>query len=199
MYLAAKIKNIIRAILLKWGGTRIRERIWNREFSGGRWNCLEATPDDPVYQLVEKYCNRGNILDLGCGSGSTGNELKITQYNSYTGIDVSGTAIQMAIERSKANGRSNKNEYYQSDIFNYRTSQKYNVILFRDTIYYLPLSKIKNLLNRYSSHLEDNGLFIVRMYDRENGAQYVNLIESNYKLVEKYLPAATKTIVLVFR
>ena len=199
MYLTAKLINFTRGTLLKWGGTRIRERIWNREFSGGRWNCLKDTPDDCVYQFVEKYCDGGSILDLGCGSGSTGNELNIAQYGSYTGVDVSGVAIEMAIKRSQYNNRNKKNAFYQSDIYDYTPSRKFNVILFRDTIYYLPLKQIKPLLKRYSTHLEDNGFFIVRMFDKESGAQYIDLIKRNHKLIEEYAPADTKTIVLVFR
>jgi SAM-dependent methyltransferase len=198
-YLLTKSKNVARRLLLEWGGPKMRESIWNREFSKGQWDCLKDTVGDCVYEFIEKYCNGGSILDLGCGSGSTGNELDITRYGSYTGIDVSGVAIDVAHERAKANGRSNKNEYAQSDITTYVPHQKYNVILFRDSIYYLPASKIQSVLDRYSAYLESSGVFIVRIFNREQYVHYVDRIESNYRLVERYWPSATKTAVLIFQ
>jgi SAM-dependent methyltransferase len=199
VYPVVKIRNVIRGILLAWGGKRIKEWIWNREFSGGRWDCLKDTAGDCVYKFIEKYCNNGSILDLGCGSGNTGNELDITRYNHYTGIDISGVAIKNAIDRIKLGNRGDKNLYYQFDIAKYIPNQKYNVVLFRDSIYYSPVSSIKPLLDRYSSFLKDNGVFIIRICDREAYGEYVELIESHYKLIERYRPEMEKTTVLVFR
>lgn len=199
MVLISKLSSVLRWALLLWGGTRIREYIWNREFSGGRWTCLEDTAGDCVYRLVEKYSNGGSILDLGCGSGNTGEELDSSKYEAYTGVDVSGVAIRTARERAKASGRDKQNRYYQSDILKYVPHDKYHVILLRDSIYYLPTAKAKLLLDRYSVYLEDKGVFVVRLYDKDNAKQYVDLIQSNYKLVERDWPTTTKTGVLVFR
>lgn len=198
-HLTTKIRNIMRRGVLQWGGVKFKKYIWNDEFLKGRWDCLRNTPGDCVYKYIEQYCNKGSILDLGCGSGNTGNELDINQYSTYTGVDVSSVAIQFALERTKANDRSKKNNYCQSDIYTYTPCQKYNVILFRESIYYLPLNKIRPLFKRYSLYLENNGVFIVRIADRFHYGQYVDMIESNYKIVEQYLETTTKTIVFVFR
>lgn len=199
MFIIRKLNGVLRGALLLWGGTRIREYIWNREFSGGRWTCLEDTAGDCVYRLVEKYSNGGSILDLGCGSGNTGEELDISKYEAYIGVDVSGVAIRTARERAKASGKDKQNSYHQSDILKYVPYDKYDVILLRDSIYYLPVAKAKLLLDRYSVYLADNGVFVVRMYDRDKAKKYVDHIQSNYKLVERYWPTTTKTGVLVFR
>lgn len=199
MYLIDRLGAIARRILLERGGARIKEHIWNREFSGGRWTCLEDTVGDCVYQFVEKYCNGGSILDLGCGSGNTGVELDGTRYDVYTGIDISRVAIRTAMDRARSAGRIDKNKYFQSDIVEYTPTRRHNVILFRDSIYYVPLDTVKPMLDRYAAYLQHDGVFVTRMFDREKGKQYVDLIERHYILVEQYCPTTTKTSILVFR
>src|SRR5438034_3412379 len=130
MYAINKFQNVIRALLQEWGSARVKKNLWNREFSQGRWDYIDSTPEDCVYFYVEKYCEGGSILDLGCGSGNTGNELDGSKYQDYTGVDVSDVAIQKAMDRTKRVGRCDKNHYFQSDIYTYLPKKKYAVILF---------------------------------------------------------------------
>jgi len=174
-----------------WGSTKIRKHLWNREFAKGRWNCLDETPEDCVYCYVEKYCKGGSILDLGCGSGNTGNELDVNKYQDYTGVDVSDVAIQKAMERTKRVGRCEKNHYFQSDIYTYLPRKKYDVILFRDSIYYIPQPRIDPTLDRYSNYLTEHGVFIVRIFDGENHARVVSGIEHSFEIAEKYVSPNT--------
>src|ERR1700751_2816376 len=96
-----KIKRAIRARIIKrWGIAASKRLIWDTEFASGQWNYLEHTEGDVIYAYLEKYSERGNILDLGCGSGNTGNELDYGSYESYTGTDVSAVAIRKAELRS---------------------------------------------------------------------------------------------------
>ncbi len=199
MHVIQKVRNVLRGVLVVWGGTKIRKHLWNSEFAKGRWNCLDETPEDCVYYYVEKYCEGGSILDLGCGSGNTGNELDASKYQDYTGVDVSDVAVQKAIDRTKRSGRSDKNHYFQSDIYTYLPGKNYDVILFRESIYYIPQPRIDPTLDRYSNYLTEHGVFIVRIFDSENCARVVSGIEHSYETVEKYVSANGKTIVIVFR
>src|SRR5262249_14350925 len=162
-----------------YGPPCLKRRLWNHEFSSGQWDCLDSTPGDCVYPFTEKYVNGGSILDLGCGSGSTGNELDATKYQDYTGIDLSNVAIEKARRKTEENKRGEKNRYHQSDIFTYVPTKQYDVILFRDSIYYVDRAKIVGMLNRYAQYLKKEGTFLVRMW---NGAErfrpIVDAIES---------------------
>jgi SAM-dependent methyltransferase len=194
------MSNILRAILQAHGARRMKKLLWDSEFSRGRWDCLETTPGDCVYPYVEKYANGGSILDVGCGSGNSGNELDPSAYRHYTGVDISGVAIERARRRTSENGRGAKNCYVQSDMLSYVPSQRYDVVLFRDSIYYLPYGKIKAVLDRYSKYLREHGVFIVRM--DESGGKYTAIehtIESNFDVVERYSAELTKVAVFVFR
>jgi 2-polyprenyl-6-hydroxyphenyl methylase/3-demethylubiquinone-9 3-methyltransferase len=159
---------------------------------------LDHTGDDAIYAYLEKNSNNGSILDLGCGSGNTGNELDVLKYGSYTGVDISESAIQKALDRSKKNCREEKNEYVCGDISLYAPKKKYNIILFRESIFYIPRFKIKRVLTRYSDYLTENGVFIVRMCDKKKYKSIVRLIEKDYHIVDRS-PVGDANIILVFK
>jgi len=197
--IAEKLRNLLRGRLKAWGATTTKRKVWNKEFANGRWDYIENTPGDCIYGFIEKYGRNGSILDLGCGSGNTGNELESERYGDYTGVDISDIAVQKAIERTTRNGRSKKNSYFASDICAYAPSQKYDIILFRESIWYIPHRKLKAVLDRYRQYLKESGVFVVRMYDRQALEDVALLIKANFDVIEEHLPKDAKDIVLVFR
>src|ERR1700728_954782 len=199
MHLKKKIRNVVRSLLQKTAPASLKSKLWDKEFAGGHWDYIDNTPGDCVYPFIEKYCRGGSILDLGCGCGHTGKELNFEKYGKYTRIDVSGVAVQMAETRSRENGRAQKNEYLQSDIIAYSSARPNDVILFRESIMYVPNGKIKKMLDGYRQYLKSGGVFIVRMCDREKYADIAQIIKNNYELVEEYLPGDVKTTILIFR
>jgi SAM-dependent methyltransferase len=200
MLLAQKVRNKVRALVQSYGTRNLKSHLWNSEFSHGRWDCLDATPNDCVYPYVEKYANNGSILDLGCGSGSTGNELVENSYQDYTGVDISDVAIGKAKSRTENNGRGAKARFFQSDVFSYVPNQQFDVILFRDSIYYIPRIKIKPMLDRYSKYLKHDGVFVVRMWDgNQKHKPIADTIESNFEIVDKHVSTQPNAVVIVFR
>lgn len=200
MSLTDKARNIFRALLQTHGSMSIKRLLWNTEFARGEWNNLQNTSGDRVYSYIEKYSNRGTILDLGCGLGSTGNELDAACYEDYTGVDISDVAVRKAEIRSELNGRENKNHYFQSDIYSYVPKQQFDAILFRDSIYYVPQADIAPMLERYSKYLKKSGVFIVRMWSM--GGKYkaiMNIIESAFEIVAKNTYGQSEGVVIIFR
>jgi SAM-dependent methyltransferase len=196
---ASKARSALRALLQTYGAGPVKKVLWDVEFSNGRWDCLDRTAGDCVYPFLEKYGSNGSILDLGCGSGSTGNELDTTAYERYVGVDISDVAIERAQQRSEANGRADRNRYRQSDILSYAPDRSFDVILFRDSIYYVPRRHIKAMLQRYAQYLEAGGVFIVRMADAEKYQDIVATIETHFAVVEKHTADDPKALVLIFR
>lgn len=195
-----RILNKVRAILLASGPKSIKRIIWNAEFAKGRWDHLGRTDGDCVYPYLEQYGRDGSILDLGCGLGNTGTELAVSAYHDYTGIDISDVAIEKAKEKAKEDGRAEKNRYFQGDISTYEPAQCFNVILLRESIYYIPGPIMMETLHRYSKFLKPGGVIIVRLWTTQGRyGGIAKFIEANFELVEKELFGPSQTAVLVFR
>ena len=200
MQTTQRLRNILRTIVQTYGNDAARRYLWNAEFAGGKWECLTTTAGDCVYPYIEKYARNGRILDLGCGSGNTANELTVACYRDYTGVDISDVALETARQRSEAGGRLGKCRYVRSDISTYQPTGQYDVILFRDSIYYVAWARIPALLARYAHHLRDDGVFIVRMWNGTGKYRPIaQAIEDGFDVVDRYDSDAAQAIVLVFR
>lgn len=195
-----KARDRIRDLLQIYGSAKTKQQLWDSEFASSRWDCLETTTDDCIYSHLEKWVKGGSVLDLGCGSGSTANELDENAFSEYTGIDISEIAVAKARERTNANGRADKCRFHQGDVVGYTPAQQFNVILFRDSIYYIKRKQIKNVLKRYAKWLKEEGVFIVRIWDgRGKLREFARIIEENFDVAEEYRHESSGTIVLVFR
>jgi SAM-dependent methyltransferase len=195
----SKLRNVLRGLRQVWGSPRGKQKLWNNEFSEGRWDFIENTANDIVYRFVERHSRRGSILDLGCGSGNTGCELDANSYREYIGVDISDVALEKAKLRSEKCGRSRPNRYVQSDIATYIPDGEYDVILFRESIYYMPRRQIRAALDRYSRCLKEGGVIIVRCHDRRVAQELLKVIRSGFEIVENYWSNASGPVVVILR
>jgi SAM-dependent methyltransferase len=200
MHLVRKARNVWRGVLQTYGSEQTKKALWDREFTGGRWACLESTPDDCLYPYIHKYAKGGLILDLGCGSGNTSNEIDASKYRHYTGVDISDTALQKAREKSARNGRTAKNEYIQGDIISYVPAGRYDLIVFRDSIVYIPRWKIGEILKRYAKYLDVGGVLIVRLANGNSKYKpYIETIRAQFEVLETLRTDEPDAVVIVFR
>jgi SAM-dependent methyltransferase len=187
-------------LVQRYGPETAKRRLWNEEYATGRWDNLDDTGDENAHLLVEKYANKGSILDLGCGPGTTSIELNPAAYSFYTGLDISDVAIQKARRRAQESGHAGRNEYCQSDILTYEPVRQYNVILYGDSIYYIPPRQIVPMLYRYSTFLTQNGVIIARLFD-VTGKRHdiVDNIQDHFDVVECHSHEQTLACLIVFR
>lgn len=194
MYITQRTKILVERFLQAYGPTSIKKLLWDREFSGTKWDFIDHTEGDCVYENLEKYVRNGNILDLGCGPGNTANELAASAYRRYVGVDISEVALEKARRRTIVNDREGKNTFVQGDFVNYEPMEKFDVILFRESMYHVPMGKIKRTLDRLSRYLKEGGVFIVRMYtaDSDTGGKekprptaMIRIMETEFEVVEK--------------
>ena len=164
MHIARRALVFVEGFLASYAPSFIKKRLWDRDFSGGKWDFIDNTVGDCVYPHLERHSRGGDILDLGCGPGNTANELAIDAYRNYIGVDISEVALGKARKRTQENGRANKNSFVRSDFLGYAPAQEFDVILFRESLYHVPYGQVLSILQKYSSHLKKNGVFIVRLY-----------------------------------
>ena len=188
-------------LVLRYAPAPIKMFLWDREFSSGKWAFIEHTAGDCIYRSLEKYARHGSILDLGCGPGNTANELAMSAYTSYEGVDVSEIALEKARTRSEQSGRAHKNRFVRADLLTYTPTGIFDVILLRESLYHVPLRRLKALFDHYSPYLKDSGVFIVRLITngRHGPKARVRVIETAFNVVEKAQYGRDGTLVVVFR
>jgi 2-polyprenyl-3-methyl-5-hydroxy-6-metoxy-1,4-benzoquinol methylase len=194
MAIAERTKTLVERFLMSYGPSSIKKRLWDKEFSSTKWDFINHTEGDCVYENLEKYANNGSVLDLGCGPGNTANEMAVNSYQKYVGVDISEEALAKARKRTEMEGRTAKNTFVQSDFVNYNPIEKFDVILFRESMYHVPMGKIKHTLDRLSAYLKEGGVFVVRMYtaDPDSGGKekprptaMIQIMETEFDVVEK--------------
>ena len=209
MNIVDRTTNFVVAALKSYGPSGLKKVLWDKEFSGTKWDFIDDTLGDCVYANLEKYAKNGSILDLGCGPGNTANELAATAYETYLGVDISDSALEKARKRTLENGRANKNVFVQGDFMRYEPNKKFDVILFRESMYHVPMAKIKDTLEHYANYLKGDGVFVIRMgtSDSENGGKdkprpsaMVRIMESEFDVVEKRVyDGVSRPTVLILR
>lgn len=205
MYIANRAARFVRGFLMSYGPKRVKEVVWDKEFAGGKWNFIDNTATDCVYPFLERHARKGDILDLGCGPGNTANELVDSAYQTYLGVDISQEALAKATQRTAANGRAHKNRFAKGDFLKYEPDKLFDVVLFRESMYHIPLGKIKPVLSHYAQYLKEDGVFVVRMALALDGkskfrpTKMVSMIESTHEVVEKGQFGDSETTVIVFR
>ena len=208
MYIVDRSLQFVRGFLLSYGPTSIKKHFWDKEYTEEKWAFAYNTVGDCVYQHLEKYSTNGDVLDIGCGSGNTATEMA-DNYRSYLGVDISEAALAKARRRSQECGRGEKNKFECGDFLTYVPTGKYDVILFRESMYHVPLGKVKATLDRYSAYLKEGGVFVVRLFASSGGEEdkdkprpiaMLNIMATEFDVLEKrQYEERGRPTVIVFR
>ena len=205
MQLTKRVVTLVQSAIKSYGPSHVKQIMWDSEYSSDKWDFADDTANDCVYGHLETHTVKGSILDLGCGSGNTANELAISAYSRYVGADISEVCLDKARSRSKATGRADKNQFVLADFISYVPTENFDVILFRESMYHVPMGKIKTTLDRYANYLKKGGVFIVRMKTSADGqtkrrpTAMIELIEKDFDVVEKRQYEQEGSTVIVFR
>lgn len=193
-----KLGNLVRRSRQLLGTSEMKQKLWDAEYSGGKWKLDKQTLADPVYEHLCRHAAGGRVLELGCGTGNTGEELPADSYSEYVGMDVSQVAVDWARGRSERSGRSAKNTYFQGDILQFEPSGMFTIVLMRESIYYIPIPKLRATLDRYARHLRQGGVFVVTLISGKSYRKIVELVESSYRVLAKAHPRSDDSLILVF-
>jgi 2-polyprenyl-3-methyl-5-hydroxy-6-metoxy-1,4-benzoquinol methylase len=194
-----------RGLLLSFGPGAVKRFLWESEYKTTKWEFADHTAGDPVYACLERFAKNGSILDVGCGSGNTSNEIAASAYRTYLGVDISSEALAKAARRSEANGRTSKNRYQQFEFNRFHTSERFDVILFRESMYHVPIRKIPVLLDKYSQYLMDDGVFVVRLCTEDHGTpkrrptKMIETIANHFDVLERSKTGDHGVVVIVFK
>lgn len=192
MNIGRRTARLVNGFLKSYGPSNLKKVLWDKEFSGEKWDFIDDTAGDILYPYLEKYAQKGSILDLGCGPGNTANEMAETSYETYIGVDISQAALDKAVKRTKENNRADKNTFACADFLAYIPAHQFDVILFRESMYHIPYGQVQAILEKYSKFLKKNGVFMVRMHatDIKTGeikkrvTSKIDLIKKGFDIIE---------------
>jgi SAM-dependent methyltransferase len=134
---------------------------WNDQYRSGCWADLGSLKESARFGVVAAYRNRvspqGSVLDIGCGVGTL--RPLLGECSRYVGIDLSADAIASA-----SLARWPDANFAVADAQAYSPAGKFSLIIFNEVLYYLPDPVA--VVSRYLEFLEEEGFFIVSMYDQ---------------------------------
>jgi SAM-dependent methyltransferase len=194
------IRKLWHAIGKRWGSVSTKQRIWDAEYKAGRWTYDRSGPNnesrEPIYGFLERYGRDGAILDLGCGSGMTALEMK-PNFQEYVGVDISDLAIERArATLNKESDRADRVRFFVDDIVSFVPAAEFSIILFRESIMYIPQHRIEGMLRRYCSYLRPGGLFLIRICDTNRFRGIIQILKSNLQVSETFVPGGDSTMAI---
>lgn len=105
-----------------------------------------------------------DFLDIGCGNGWVCE--RISQFDnciSCTGIDISSGMIAKANRENK----NSKTNFYNSDILEWQTDKKFDLVFIVEAAYYFP--NLKEYLAKIKSLIKEGGQIVLAIhYFKEN-------------------------------
>ncbi|MFU1796049.1 class I SAM-dependent methyltransferase [Paenibacillus azoreducens] len=137
---------------------------WDEEYRTRVWDYLaditEYARYSIVYGYIRKFLAKEGILDMGCGTGILFDMLLGEEKEGYLGVDLSQEAVQIAA------AKTSRNIFRCGDINQYVPEKLYDVIVFNESLQYVPHTSDKLL--EYSRFLTPNGVIISSLYSHKN-------------------------------
>jgi 2-polyprenyl-6-hydroxyphenyl methylase/3-demethylubiquinone-9 3-methyltransferase len=174
------IKGLIKKLLL-YRPIRITQTTWDKRYREGAWERIRSIEELARYSIIVGYAHfvkkEGSILDVGCGEGILCKRLCKSRYSRYLGIDVSAVALDKASVNS-----NEKNKFHAAKIMEFRTDQKFDVIVFNECLYYMeePLKTLQH----YGGFLARNGLLIVSMHKTNESTKIWKQVDKHYSIMD---------------
>lgn len=135
----------------------------------------EEIKNEGINYGILRYIGRGNrILDIGCGSGRTGHEMK-KKGNYIVGLDISNEQIEIARQRL--------DKAYQADLTQVNdlpfSNERFDVIVFGDVLEHLV--DPGSILKCYKRFLEKDGKIIISIPNIANYFMRLKLLFGKFE------------------
>lgn len=182
----------IHYILTRFGGPVLRRQAFDQKYNSGHWNYFDKEDRTEIVKVIEKYARYGHILDMGCGTGTLASMINPDAFEYYLGVDASEEAISRAQRH-----RSKKIHFVVSDIQSYRSKGTFDIIVFEESLYYIPFCRLR-LLQRCARWLRPKGVLVVSVADPRRFGRMVKMIRRNFQIVDERHFSNSQRLFLVF-
>lgn len=197
-----QLSSPLRAVIKRIGPQSMKQLVWDAEARrGGNIHAVDASYRSTICALIEKYSAGGHILDLGCSDGHVAIGLNDRAFASYSGVDISEIAIGEALKKRAAlsAARAGKLHFHVGEIGSFPPATRLNVVLFKDSLYYLTRKAINDALRHYQQWLDPEGVFVVQMDNIKRHGWIRDLIRQQFTIVEDIESVEEDWMAVVFR
>ena len=182
----------IHYFVTRFGPARLRGLAFDEKYRSGDWNFKGDSDEMPP--VIRKYLRGGDLLILGCGGASILESLKPTMFSSILGLDLSVEAVRLASRFARENV-----SFQVGDMVTFQCPKDYDVILFSESLNYVPSSQQKELLKKLVGHLKPGGAIVVTLAQARRYHAIIELIRRRFQMVEDRKFVNSERQLLVFR
>ncbi|WP_051229779.1 class I SAM-dependent methyltransferase [Psychroserpens burtonensis] len=153
-----KIKKLLFSLNLYEPDFVVSEKYWEKRYlnnsnsGSGSYGRLAEFKAHILNNFVKEN-NIQSVIELGCGDG---NQLRLANYQSYIGYDVSETAIELC--KSIFEKDVNKSFYLTEDLMDYPKSS--DLVLSLDVIFHLTENEVYNSYMQQLFRMSNNYVII---------------------------------------
>ena len=184
---------VIHLLVTRLGPCSLRRLAFDARYKDGSWRFAgDAHGEFP--RVVARYLRGGDLLVVGCGGASVLQGLSLDEYRSVLGIDVSPEAIRLANRHA-----SSTVSFQVADVETFDSADRYDQILFSESLYYIAAGRQIGLLDRLSRLLKPNGIFVVTIADPVRYRRLLARIRAHFKVVEDRSLSNTRRHLLAFQ
>jgi 2-polyprenyl-3-methyl-5-hydroxy-6-metoxy-1,4-benzoquinol methylase len=146
---------------------------WNESLQGWASSYLGGTCSNDLRNsisalLIKRLAPEAtSVLDVGC-AGATLAEWLGPEIKHYCGVDISEVAIERAREvLAQSPRRELEWKAETSSVEEFKPDRSFDVIVFNEVLYYLPLAKLGAILQAYTRFLTPRGLIVISLKNHE--------------------------------
>jgi trans-aconitate methyltransferase len=162
----------IHYMATRFGWPALRRAAFDAKYKSGRWSNYN---DGQLRDVVSHFLIGHDLLILGCGAASVVDGLDA---KTIVGVDLSSEAISLAGVRA-----SPSRSFVQADMMSFIPQSGYRVILFSESIYYIPTDELIKRLRELSVHLDDKGVFIASFCSPRRHQDAIRVVRQNFILI----------------
>jgi SAM-dependent methyltransferase len=162
----------------RFGTKRLKSLAFDEKFRNGDWQFGEDSSGE-LARVVSNYANQGDLLIMGCGGAAILQHLESGRLASVLGIDIAKEAIRLASRYQAPNIA-----FQESDMIRFKCPRLYNLILFSESLNYVPFFKRKSYLQELCKALKPDGCIVITIAQSRRYSGILSMIRRSFQVLE---------------
>jgi len=182
----------IHYVVSRFGPRKWRSLAFDGKYIDGIWRHYDEGASE-LADICRRYMGYGDILIMGCGGASILEDLLHEGLKSALGIDISKEAIRLA-----SRFECERVSFQLTDMLTFDSTHSYDIILFSESLNYVPGSQVESYLNRLAGYLKPGGVFVVTFAQPRRYKNILGKIRHKFAILEDHAFPCSDRHLIVF-